>query len=192
MTTIVTVGYGDITPKNSGERIICILLMIIGVISFSIGTGVLSSIISNYDTALAKLEEKMTCLQEMKAEYKIDPDLYKRLGKSVRYNHSKKSRDFYLFMEELPYKLKVELAMEIHKKIYQTVYFFQGKEKNFIVWIVTLLRPSFINEQEFLYQEGEQITESKLELNQTFSVFLCSRQPRLCIDTLPEHDLHSH
>jgi len=27
-------------------------------------------------------------------------------------------------MEELPYKLKVELAMEIHKKIYNTVNFF--------------------------------------------------------------------
>ena len=64
-------------------------------------------------------------------------------------------------MEELPYKLKVELAIEIHKKIYNSVSFFQNREKNFIVWIVTLLRPSFIQEQEFLYTEGEQITESK-------------------------------
>ena len=62
VTTIVTVGYGDITPKNSGERVICMLLMIIGVISFSIGTGILSSIIANYDSALAKLEEKMSTL----------------------------------------------------------------------------------------------------------------------------------
>lgn len=69
VTTIVTVGYGDITPKNSGERVICILLMLIGVISFSIGTGILSSIIANYDTALAKLEEKMTTLQDMRTEY---------------------------------------------------------------------------------------------------------------------------
>jgi hypothetical protein len=124
VTTIVTVGYGDITPKNSGERIICMLLMIIGVISFSIGTGILSSIIANYDTALAKLEEKMGTLQEMRTEYQLGTDLYKKLHKSIKYNHSKKSRDFYLFMEELPYKLKVELAMEIHKKIYNTVNFF--------------------------------------------------------------------
>jgi hypothetical protein len=62
VTTIVTVGYGDITPKNSGERIICMLLMVIGVISFSIGTGILTSIITNYDTTLAKLEEKLSTL----------------------------------------------------------------------------------------------------------------------------------
>jgi hypothetical protein len=36
--------------------------MIIGVISFSLGTGALSSIISNYDSSLAKLDEKMTSL----------------------------------------------------------------------------------------------------------------------------------
>jgi hypothetical protein len=83
VTTIVTVGYGDITPKNSGERIICVLLMLIGVISFSIGTGILSSIIANYDTALAKLEEKMSTLQEMRTEYQLGTDLYKKLHKSI-------------------------------------------------------------------------------------------------------------
>ena len=51
VTTIVTVGYGDIHATNSGERAISILLMITGVISFSFATGSLSSIISNYDTS---------------------------------------------------------------------------------------------------------------------------------------------
>lgn len=51
MTTIVTVGYGDITAESTGERLIAILLMIIGVISFSFATGALSSIIANYDAS---------------------------------------------------------------------------------------------------------------------------------------------
>jgi hypothetical protein len=162
VTTIVTVGYGDIGPVNTGEKVICIFLMLIGVISFSLGTGALSSIISNYDSTLAKFEEKMTSLHNIKVEYNLKPELFKKLTNSVRYNHSKKSRDFYLFMEELPYKLKVELAMEIHKKIYHTVIFFQGKDKNFIGWLSTMLRPIYVQEQEFIYQEGEEIQESKL------------------------------
>jgi hypothetical protein len=146
VTTIVTVGYGDIGPINTGEKIICILLMLIGVISFSLGTGALSSIISNYDSSLAKLEEKMTSLHNIKVEYNLKPELFKKLTNSVRFNHSKKSRDFYLFMEELPYKLKVELAMEIHKKIYRTVLFFKDKDKNFIAWLSTMLRPIYVQE----------------------------------------------
>ena len=49
VTTITTVGYGDIAAYNTFERIICIILMITGVISFSFASGSLSSILSNYD-----------------------------------------------------------------------------------------------------------------------------------------------
>lgn len=51
VTTIVTVGYGDITAQNVGERWVAVLLMLIGVIAFSFGTGALSSIIANYDSS---------------------------------------------------------------------------------------------------------------------------------------------
>ncbi len=49
VTTIVTVGYGDVGPKNSLERAFCIILMLIGVASFSFITSTLTSIISTYD-----------------------------------------------------------------------------------------------------------------------------------------------
>ena len=66
VTTIVTVGYGDIHAYSTGERFISILLMLIGVISFSFATGALSSIISNYDASQAKLKEKMATLNDIK------------------------------------------------------------------------------------------------------------------------------
>jgi hyperpolarization activated cyclic nucleotide-gated potassium channel 1 len=51
VTTIVTVGYGDIHAYSTGEKVMSIFLMIIGVIAFSFATGSLSSIISNYDAS---------------------------------------------------------------------------------------------------------------------------------------------
>lgn len=45
VTTTVTVGYGDISPKNDGERIFCTLLMLIGITSFSFLQGTFTSII---------------------------------------------------------------------------------------------------------------------------------------------------
>ena len=47
---------------NLYEKLLCIVLMIIGVISFSFATGALSSIISNIDTSEAKLKEKISTL----------------------------------------------------------------------------------------------------------------------------------
>ena len=45
VTTITTVGYGDITGVNTLERAVSIIIMIIGVVSFSFATGSLSSIL---------------------------------------------------------------------------------------------------------------------------------------------------
>jgi len=83
--------------------------------------------------------------------------LFKRLIKSIKYDHAKKSRSFVHFMEELPYKLKIELAMDIHKRIYQTISFFKDKDKNFIAWIGTLLRPINVQQDDFIYREGEDV-----------------------------------
>jgi hypothetical protein len=43
----MTVGYGDITAISYSEKILCIILMLIGVISFSFATGAISSIITS-------------------------------------------------------------------------------------------------------------------------------------------------
>jgi ABC-type uncharacterized transport system permease subunit len=44
ITTITTVGYGDISGNNMLERIFCIFVMIIGVAAFSFANGSLASI----------------------------------------------------------------------------------------------------------------------------------------------------
>jgi len=49
MTTITTIGYGDIRGNTTIERVICIFLHLIGVLSYSFASGSLTSIIANYD-----------------------------------------------------------------------------------------------------------------------------------------------
>lgn len=45
VTTITTVGYGDISGATKSEKIFCILIMVIGVIAFSFASGSLASAI---------------------------------------------------------------------------------------------------------------------------------------------------
>lgn len=47
VTTITTVGYGDISGTNTSERIICVFLMIMGVLFFSINSGNITSIMTS-------------------------------------------------------------------------------------------------------------------------------------------------
>ena len=58
ITTIATVGYGDIGGSNYGERIFCIIIMITGVSFFSYINGAIASIFQNYDNLNGSYEEK--------------------------------------------------------------------------------------------------------------------------------------
>lgn len=57
ITTITTVGYGDISGGTMAEKIGAIILMLLGVISFSVASASLSSIFSSLDTGEAALRE---------------------------------------------------------------------------------------------------------------------------------------
>jgi hypothetical protein len=50
VTTLVTVGYGDIAAYSNEEKLFSIALMLLGVVSFSLTTGTIASIISSYDS----------------------------------------------------------------------------------------------------------------------------------------------
>ena len=51
VTTMSTVGYGDISGGTTLERIFCIALMLTGVVSFNLISGSLAAMITNYDSS---------------------------------------------------------------------------------------------------------------------------------------------
>lgn len=89
ISTITTVGYGDLHAINVLERAISITIMIIGVISFSFATGSLSSILQNYDQANAKLQERIQILNRIFKEHHLPLELYERLKQAVKYDFNK-------------------------------------------------------------------------------------------------------
>jgi hypothetical protein len=45
----MTVGYGDISGTNYGERCFCIALVLMGAAAFAYGVGSINSIVGSYD-----------------------------------------------------------------------------------------------------------------------------------------------
>ena len=76
-------------------------------------------------------------------------------------------------MDELPHKLKLEFAMIVHEQLYQDIKFFKTKEgkskpANFIAWITMLMKPMLIEDEKYIYQEGEEALESKRSIHSYF------------------------
>lgn len=113
VTTMVTVGYGDITAKNLGERIFCIFLMFFGVFTFSFGTGIIASIIQNYDQQKSQQKIKLANVNQLYQKYdNIDSCLLRKLVKNVNYGCNGDTD--YIGMEQqlisdLPYQLRMEV-----------------------------------------------------------------------------------
>ena len=55
VTTMTTVGYGDMSANTTIERFFCVFLMIVGVVVFTFISGSLASVLSNYDQTNADL-----------------------------------------------------------------------------------------------------------------------------------------
>jgi hypothetical protein len=66
----------------------------------------------------------MNTLESIQNEYGIGKDLFNRIVKAVKYDYKQNSKDVQEFMEELPQKLRIELATSIHKKMYFNIKFF--------------------------------------------------------------------
>lgn len=90
---MTTVGFGDLSSQNTTERNLSILIMMIGVISFTFATGSLSSILHNYDHANAKLQERIAILNRIFKEHFLPLELYEKLRKAVKYDFSKNQND---------------------------------------------------------------------------------------------------
>lgn len=76
ITTITTVGYGDISGTNNYERIFASIVMVVGVILFSIANGALASIISSLDGLSGEYEDKVNTLILANKEFNLPTRLY--------------------------------------------------------------------------------------------------------------------
>jgi len=142
ISTITTVGYGDISGTNNVERVFCSICMFIGVLAFTIANGSLASIIQNYDQTNASYQEKMNILTKAQKDYQLPLDLSIRLKKSMGYEFKKDDQDLNKWVDELPHKLKVEVSIYIFEKRYSKIKFFAEKNApSFISWMCPLLKP---------------------------------------------------
>ena len=79
ITTITTVGYGDISGTNNYERLFASFVMVVGVILFSIANGALASIISSLDGQSGEYEDKLNTLILAHKEFEFPTRLYIQL-----------------------------------------------------------------------------------------------------------------
>lgn len=155
MTTITTVGYGDISARTFNEKIVCIFIMLSGVIAFSMASSSLTNYIAQEDAKSEQYIKKLEVLDRLFDEHRFTHQLYRRIKKNIEANTIEDKGSVNKFVEDLPINLRKPLSIAIYKDVYSSMDFMKKKSAEFISWLCPLLKLRIATQDEVVYYEGD-------------------------------------
>jgi hypothetical protein len=162
LTTVTTVGYGDVSAFTTAEKVYNLFIMSFGVIMYSFAIGSLTTIVTNLDAKTAEVNQKLQILSSLRSEFRIDDKIYEKVRKVIKFDILKMQTNNNQFLMLLPNKLRSELSQIIHDNVIKNFLFLQNKSQEFVTTVSQLIKPIRLNQNEILYNIMEVIDESKM------------------------------
>jgi voltage-gated potassium channel len=156
ITTLATVGYGDITPTTNIQMVYAMVVMLLGVAIYGYVIGNVANLLANIDLAkahyLASLERLSTFMRYRNIPLRLQRRIYdyyaylweNRLG----YDES-------TVLAELPISLRTEVSLVLKREFIEKVPFFKGASQELIRDIALELRPVVFTPGDYIFKAGE-------------------------------------
>jgi hypothetical protein len=160
LVTIFTVGYGDITPYNSIERIYNMILMIFGVLLYSFTITSLSNIVVKIEKKEKQYNKRVDFLENIRVKYNIDPSLHRILYRFLTYELQINRINKKMILDELPQQLRFSLIMQIYQKPIKILKIFDNTPSDFKLKAVTMLKQLKMLKGEYLIKSGDFLEEA--------------------------------
>ena len=158
ITTITSVGYGDITCVSLSETLYQIIILTIGVIAYSWIVSTIGNYVKKETRAAIKFNKDISILEEIRVSYpKMGFKLYNKIHKHLEtVSHQQEKLDSNLLVTNLPYTLKNQIMFIIYGSIIKKFKFFKECENSdFILRALTSFIPLSTKKGAFIIQEGE-------------------------------------
>eukprot|EP01135_Chromosphaera_perkinsii_P009580 Nk52_evm30s1810 gene=Nk52_evmTU30s1810 len=157
--TITTVGYGDIVPQNSWERIFGIILMLIGVTFYAFTVSNMSSMMANIDSESVKQTKMMENVDEFVNESHLPSSLRDKIMNFYKKQYKEKANITHtqkkMVLDSMSPALRVETVYYMHKEMIEAIPFFKGKDSTFVCNMAMNLQHLIANPGDYVVQEGE-------------------------------------
>lgn len=156
ITTMTTVGYGDITPESNHQLIYAIFVMIIGVGTYGYVIANLANLMGNIDTARMDFVRKMSVVEAFLVYRSIPADLEQRIREYYRYiweNRLDHSEDE--MIGDLPDSLQSEVTLFLRKPLLAQVPLFQEAGDLFHQEVVRYLKIHIYMPGDSIVRQGE-------------------------------------
>jgi voltage-gated potassium channel len=156
ITTIATVGYGDITPSTNGGRVYAMGIMILGATIWGILIASASRMMLASDRRKEKKKEKMEALHSFFNHYEVPKQLQDQVVGFFNHLWSRKmSEDEHAVLSELPTALQAELHTFMNLKPISRVSLFRGVSFECLSGAAKKLEQAFYAPGERIINKGE-------------------------------------
>jgi CRP-like cAMP-binding protein len=159
ITTMTTVGYGDIVPITTNEKIFSMFSMIIACGVFAYVIGSVGSVLSNkYDSEIV-FKQKIMWINQ----YLVNKNIKKSLRTKVRRylehvldNKKEKKIDEQEFLQMLNKNLKEEVIMHLNGLLLKHKTFSViNKYDEFCILLTTVMREDMLNPGDVIFHKGD-------------------------------------
>eukprot|EP01044_Picomonas_judraskeda_P001146 COSAG03_NODE_63_length_15223_cov_32.095940_5_plen_939_part_00 len=183
VTTLTTVGYGDLVPSTNDEKVVSIFCELAGSVTFGIIAGSLSAIAMSETLTKRELKSRSTKLDEFMRIKNVPRAMRDQLGTQLsNYFEKKSALDEKQIIACLPPKQQKELVMAIYQPLVVDCPLLQGLERGLTSRFCLAMRPYFALAGDEIVVEGEigeemyLITRGNIKLQSTRYPAYNSRQ----------------
>jgi hypothetical protein len=156
ITTLATVGYGDIVPKTNPQTIYAMVVMLLGVGIYGYVIGNVATLIANIDIAKTHYMENMERLAAFMRYRNIPPALQRRLRDYYAYLwENRLGYDESTVLADLPDSLRSEVAVFLRRDFIERAPLFQGASHELVREMALQLRPVVFTPGDFIFRAGQ-------------------------------------
>lgn len=155
VSTLTTVGYGDITPNSNITRLYTMAVMLIGVASYGIIIGNFSRMLMLADKYKEMKKEKFGALFQFMKFYNVPTSLQRQVYSYYKhmFAHNISDED-QNFVKELPVVLRQELQLFMKIKMIRNVHIFSECSTPCLKMIAEKLQERFYAPNEYIIKKG--------------------------------------
>ncbi|EAS01781.3 cation channel family protein (macronuclear) [Tetrahymena thermophila SB210] len=163
IVTMVTVGYGDIYPTTSNERLLNILVMITSSFVFAYIVNSVGQILSEIHNSKKEIENKKSIIKAYMKKKNVSIELQQKILQYLYYfwikSKNSKCNEEQLIINELSDELKQTLLMEANKLIVQDyILFSQNFSEQFLQKVVQIIQEKNFCPFQQIFSVGEKNT----------------------------------
>lgn len=155
ITTLCTVGYGDITPKTLPQMAYACCVMMLGVGFFGYILSNITNLVARLDAAKVHFEELRERVEAFMSHHRVPPDMRHRVQAYFMYLwDSRRGYEDVDALAVLPPNLRADLHLWVNRELVEKVPWLKDASPEFIRELVQCLKPQVALPGEDIFRVG--------------------------------------